>query len=64
MQQVAHYRVYNLGAGDRIVGVTEILCETDEQAVSEARTLLERRPIEVWHCGRKLARFQPEHRTA
>jgi hypothetical protein len=49
----ACYRVYFLDSGNRIFGVEELECKTDEDACGTARELGYTGGMEVW-CGARL----------
>jgi hypothetical protein len=53
---VAFYRIYQIGADDRIKGAISFECATDQEALAKARELLKVFPlIEVWTGTRRIA---------
>jgi hypothetical protein len=62
---MTYYRIYLLDAADRIFGVREAECESDQSAIEVGRPLLTRWPaVEVWECARRVARLLPEQAKA
>ena len=68
---MGYYRVYVTSDSGYFIGVREINCVTDAEAVAAARQFLEGCDLEVWHRGRRIARIrkvegapQPKRDTA
>lgn len=62
---MAYYRIYWLDAADRIFGVQEAHCESDQIAIEVGRPLLTTWPaVEIWERARQVARLLPEHAKA
>ena len=57
---MADYRFYTLENGNRIGGPPAILqCKSDQEAIAEARKLLDGHDIEVWQAARVVTRLRP-----
>ena len=54
------YRAYVIGSDDHIVSATALVCESDDEAIAEVRTLLLERTIELWSGDRFVIRLVPE----
>jgi hypothetical protein len=61
-----NYRIYRIAEDDRFVGVHEILAASDEDAMLQARQLLDGLDLEVWRGNEKIgylrsnqAKFEP-----
>jgi hypothetical protein len=54
---MGYYRVYLTSDSGYFIGVREINCVTDAEAVAAARQFLEGGDLEVWHRGRRIARI-------
>jgi hypothetical protein len=52
---MGYYRVYLTADSGYFIGVREINCGTDAEAVAAARQFLEGCDLEVWHRGRRIA---------
>lgn len=52
------YRAYIVGLEGHYVGIRELQCDTDAQAIAEARKLVDGHDVEVWYRGKFLARLQ------
>jgi hypothetical protein len=52
---MGYYRVYLTSDSGYFIGVREINCATDAEAVAAARQFLEGCDLEVWHRGRRIA---------
>jgi hypothetical protein len=64
---VAFYRIYQIGADDRIKGAINFECATDQEALARARELMKVFPsIEGWTGTRRIARMDgaPSGRSA
>jgi hypothetical protein len=49
------YRIYRLSADNRIVGPSEMVeCESDQEAITQAKIKLDGLDIEVWQGPRKV----------
>ena len=59
-EKTATYRAYLIGKGDRIENATHILAENDEEAVKQARQLVDGHAVELWDRSRMIARFLPD----
>jgi hypothetical protein len=57
---VSAYRVYFLNFDGRIVRALELACDTDEEAVEQARILADGQPVELWDRARLMGRFEPQ----
>jgi hypothetical protein len=52
------YRVYPISEDNHVSGAPKIIvCATDQDAISEARRLLDGKDIEVWHGTRMVIRL-------
>jgi hypothetical protein len=49
-----NYRIYRIAEDDRFVGVHEILAASDEDAMLQARQLLDGLDLEVWRGNEKI----------
>ena len=54
------YRAYVIGNDGHIVRAIEQVCENDEAAIVEVKTLLLDRTIEIWSGDRFVIRLDPE----
>lgn len=54
---MAYYRLYFLDAGDRIKTVVEFNCDSDDNALADARRHVGGRSLELWNERRLVARF-------
>jgi hypothetical protein len=61
---MAAYRAYFLGPDNRIVGVHELVCCDDDEALNKARSLVDDKPIELWDGTRRIARIDPVRKAA
>ena len=53
------YRIYRLSAENRIVGVSEVVeCETDQEAITEAKKKLDGLDVEIWQGPRVVLRLK------
>jgi hypothetical protein len=52
------YRAYWVNRSGRIVGRTELLCETDEDAIRQAIELAHVHSVELWRKDKFIARFE------
>jgi hypothetical protein len=53
------YRIYILTAGNTITGpAAKVVCQSDEEVVAEARTLLNGQDIEIWSGPRLVGRLR------
>ena len=54
------YRVYTLTSGNTIRGAPAIIvCDTDQEAVEQARQSIDDHDIEVWQGARCVTRLRP-----
>lgn len=60
---MGYYRVYLTSDSGYFIGIREINCVTDAEAVAAARRLLEGCDLEVWHRGRRVARIRKDEGT-
>ena len=51
------YRAYIVGMHSRSIGVVNIDCVDDDQAVTSASRLVDHHDIELWQMDRPVARF-------
>ena len=57
------YRAYRVSAAGRIVDAPTILdASTDEEAIAQARQLVDSLAIEVWNQARCVIALPPKHR--
>jgi hypothetical protein len=57
---MAYYRIYLLNDDNRICGVEEAECESDQSAIQAGEPLLEMYPrIEIWQEARRVAHLSP-----
>ena len=55
------YKVYSLNAG-RIAGPPKVLqCQDDNEAIDQAKQLLNGEALEVWTADRRVAVLDPKH---
>ena len=52
------YRAYIVGAHSRSIGVVNMDCADDDQAITSASRLVESHDVELWHLDRPVARFE------
>jgi len=53
------YRIYILTVGNTIAGpAAKVVCQSDEEVVAEARTLLNGQDIEIWSGPRLVGRLR------
>jgi hypothetical protein len=57
---MTEYRVYTLSNGNHIMAPPDIIaCETDQEAIEQARRLIEGHDVEVWQGARCVIRMKP-----
>ncbi len=56
---VAHYRINELDAADRVVDSYSVMCRSDAAALAMACKGAESRAVEVWENTRHVARLDP-----
>ena len=54
---MAEYRAYIVGQDDHFIGIQELVCGDDKEAVAEAKQLLDGHDIEVWSGDRLVIRL-------
>lgn len=55
------YRVFQLNDGGHVdAPATLIECDSDEQAIEQARQYLDGHAIELWEGKRQIKRFEPQ----
>ncbi len=54
---MADYRVYFIDSNGRFCAVEVVQADTDEAAITQAETLREGKPVEVWSAARSVARL-------
>ena len=54
------YRAYVIGDEGRIETSTDILVASDEEAIEQARQLVDDHVVELWDRGRMLIRIEPD----
>lgn len=52
------YRVYIIGADERILSRVDLVCENHEAAKERAKQLLDGHDIELWHINQRIAIFR------
>ena len=57
------YRVYTIGHMDQFIAVRSIECPDDEQAIRQARQMLDRHSLEVWELERFIIRLDHQPPT-
>jgi hypothetical protein len=57
---MGYYRIYLTSDSGYFIGVREINCVTDAEAVAAARQFLGGCDLEVWHRGRRIARIRKD----
>jgi hypothetical protein len=56
---VPEYRIYILTFGNKIAGpAVDVDCQSDEEAVAQARQLLNGQDIEIWSGARIVSRLR------
>ena len=58
------YRVYVIGADERIQSAAPIIALDDETAIQAARNLVDGHAVELWDRGRKIIRFEAKSQTS
>jgi len=53
------YRVYTIGPDGHIFKADEMTCDNDEEAISRARVIVPKHPIEIWSGDRFVIRLEP-----
>ena len=51
------YRAYKVGADGHFVGFEPLICESDDEAIVQARSLLDGKDIELWTGARLVVRL-------
>jgi hypothetical protein len=54
------YSAYFIDSDGHIFNRVDLFCETEEDAITRARMLVDGHPIELWQQTRKIATFEPE----
>jgi hypothetical protein len=49
---MAEYRVFTLGSDGHFIGVTDLVCDDDTQAVEKAKQLLDGHDLSIWSGSR------------
>jgi len=57
------YRVYTIGHMDQFIAVRSIECPDDEEAIRQARQMLDRHSLEVWELERFIIRLDHQPPT-
>lgn len=57
---MASYRVYFLNGQGRIMRAVDLACDTDDEAVAQARDLASGQAVELWDRARLIGRYDPE----
>jgi hypothetical protein len=57
--RVAEYRAFTIGSEGHFVGFEPIICNTDDQAIVRAKSLLDGCAIEVWCAERLIVKLKP-----
>jgi len=60
---MGYYRVYLTSDSGYFIGVREINCVTDAEAVAAARKFREGCDLEVWHRGRRIVHLRKDEGT-
>jgi hypothetical protein len=59
---VPEYRIYTVSDRNKIAEPLEIAtCGSDEEAIGQAKQLLDGRELEVWQGARQVIRLRPSH---
>ncbi len=55
------YRIYTLVGGNHIAGPPRtVTCDTDQEAIAQAKTYLDGSDIEVWQAARIVTRLRSQ----
>lgn len=57
MQNVKHYRAFQIDPDGRVSGCINLVCGDDEQAKREAAALVLVHRIELWRLDKRIAQF-------
>ena len=58
MASAANYRIYELTIANQVAGSHEIVCDSDQNAIENARKMLVDRDLEIRHGARLVARLR------
>ena len=50
---MAEYRAFPVGVDGHFIGFEALLCDSDEEAIAEAKRLVDGHDVELW-CGDRL----------
>jgi hypothetical protein len=54
------YRIYAMSKDNRIAGpATEIICDSDDEAITAAKVSMDGLDLEIWQGGRVVIRLKP-----
>jgi hypothetical protein len=56
---MAEYRAYAIGPDGRIFKADPMICDNDEEAIAQVRTLAAEHVIEIWSGDRFVVRVEP-----
>jgi hypothetical protein len=56
------YRAYIVGLHSRSIGVVNMDCADDDEAIASASRLVDSHDVELWQLDRPVARFDHESR--
>jgi hypothetical protein len=60
MSEMHYYRLYRFDSSGHIVGVKELDCHTDLDAIEQARKFANSEPQELWSCEKLLTVIQSQ----
>jgi hypothetical protein len=61
LKAVQEYRAFTVGNNGHFVGFEPIICDDDNQAIEQAKRLLDGHDIEIWCADRLVAKLK--HKT-
>jgi hypothetical protein len=53
------YRAFVLSFEGSAIGLVELSCDDEAEAIKCAKALVEDKPVELWEGARRIARFNP-----
>jgi hypothetical protein len=54
------YQAFVLSFEGSVITQVDLFCDDDDAAKERAKALVVNRPVELWHGGRLIARFNPD----
>ncbi|WP_338309684.1 hypothetical protein [Bradyrhizobium sp. TM233] len=63
MPSIKHYRAFQIDPDGHVFGCINLVCDNDEEAKSEAASLVLVHRIELWRLDQRIAQFESPARV-